>query len=121
GTRPPGSSRRPAWLDVEHNRTLQIVLLIATTVLPLVPAILLIVVPSIADRLEGLAYFGVFVINFLLTAHIVPVPGISALGQAVIIRQAAHRELPWLIGIARGLGMGIVEVVPDFVGHLGRR
>src|SRR5438552_10463378 len=71
------TNRRPAWLDVEHNRTLQIVLLIATTVLPLAPAILLIVVPSIADRIEGLAYFGVFLINFLLTAHIVPVPGID--------------------------------------------
>ena len=121
GARRQPTNRRPAWLDVEHNRTLQIVLLIATTVLPLAPAILLIVVPSIADRIEGLAYFGVFLINFLLTAHIVPVPGMSALAQAVIVRQAAHRELPWLIGIAGGLGMGIAEVVPYFVGNLGQR
>jgi membrane protein DedA with SNARE-associated domain len=96
-----------------------VVLLAASAIVPIVPALVLLLDPALTREVEGLTYAGVFVVNFLLTAHVAPVPGVSALGQAVIIRQASARELPWLVGIAGGLGMGLAEVVPYFVGGLG--
>jgi membrane protein DedA with SNARE-associated domain len=98
-----------------------IVLLAAVSILPIAPALVLLFDPGVTDGVETLAYAGVFVVNVLMTAHVMPLPGASALGQAVIVRQAGQREFPWVVGLAGGIGMGIGEVVPYYVGSLSQR
>lgn len=120
-----GSLRARAWrrtreaFDARRHPVLHVGLLAATAVVPIAPALVLLFDPALTRRVEGLTYAGVFVVNFLLTAHVAPVPGVSALGQAVVVRQAAARGMPWLVGLAGGLGMGLGEVVPYYVGALG--
>ena len=61
-----------------------------------------------------------FLVNLLLNLPVVPLPGTSSLGQLIVIRQAASSSTPWLIGLAGGLGMGLGEIPPYYLGSLGR-
>ncbi|HEX5368123.1 MAG TPA: VTT domain-containing protein [Dehalococcoidia bacterium] len=83
-------------------------------------AIVMLAFPSIMDRIGRVQLAGVFLVNFLVTLHVIPVPGVSALGQAVIVRQAASTTWPrWAVGLAGGLGMGLGELSPFYIGRLG--
>jgi membrane protein DedA with SNARE-associated domain len=86
----------------------------------LLPGSLLLIFPSVTDHLEGFGYFGVFVTNLLSTSTVViPVPGLTATGQALIIREGEHSAYPWLIGLLGGTAMGLGEVTLYYAGYLG--
>ena len=104
----------------EQGGTKNLVLLSVLLFLTVPLAIAMLAFPSITDSIGRLQLLGVFVINFLVTLHVVPVPGVSALGQAVIVRQASSTVWPrWAIGLTGGLGMGLGELSPFYIGRLG--
>ncbi len=62
------------------------------------------------DDLEALGYPGVFLANFLGTATLfVPVPGLTAAGQALIVVLARSLN-PALVAVLGGLGMALAEL-----------
>jgi membrane protein DedA with SNARE-associated domain len=72
------------------------------------------------DDLEGLGYPGVFVANFLGTATLfVPVPGLTAAGQALIVAMAKTHN-PWGVGFAGSAGMTLAETTAYAAGRIGR-
>ena len=72
------------------------------------------------DDLNSLGYAGLFVANFLGTATVfVPVPGLTAAGQALIVTMAESRN-PWLVAAAGGAGMTLAETTAYATGRLGR-
>lgn len=110
--------RATAWL-AEHTLVRAIVV-VAVLLGALIPGGALLAFPGIADRVGGLGYAGVFLTNLLSTSTVViPVPGLTATAQALIIREGKHSTLPWLVGITGGLGMGLGEVTLYYAGYLG--
>lgn len=93
--------------------------IIVLIVITIPPGVYLLFNRSFLTQIEGLVFVGVFVINWLLNLSIIPIPGASSLGQAVIIRRAEASSVPWLIGLAGGLGMGLGEIPPYFLGYFG--
>ena len=91
--------------------------LLAVVTLP--PGIFMLIYPDSAKRLFGVAYISVFVVNFLVQLPVIPIPGASSLGQALIVTQASHSPSPWILGLAGGLGMGLGEIPPYFLGSIG--
>lgn len=88
--------------------------------LALAPGVALLFFPNFTDSVEGFGYFGVFITNLASTAtFFVPVPGLTAAAQALIIKEAADARLPWLVGVAGGLGMAIGEITAYYGGLLG--
>lgn len=86
----------------------------------LVIGIVLLVFPNITNGLEGFGYAGVFLINLLSTSTLfIPVPGLTATAQALIIREGKHSAFPWLVGLTGGLGMGLGEITLYYAGYLG--
>ncbi|HYM16510.1 MAG TPA: VTT domain-containing protein [Dehalococcoidia bacterium] len=86
----------------------------------LIPGVVLLAVPGITDHLSGLGYLGVFVTNLLSTSTVVvPVPGLTATAQALIIREGERSSVPWLVGVLGGIGMGLGEVTLYYAGYLG--
>jgi len=72
------------------------------------------------DDLEGLGYPGVFVANFLGTATLfVPVPGLTAAGQALIVALAETHN-PWGVAFAASAGMSLAETTAYAAGRIGR-
>jgi membrane protein DedA with SNARE-associated domain len=107
-----------AWL-AEHT-FIRVGVVVAVLLGALIPGISLLAFPNITDRVEGLGYAGVFLTNLLSTSTVViPVPGLTATAQALIIREGKHSSLPWLVGITGGLGMGLGEVTLYYAGYLG--
>ena len=75
---------------------------------------------EIAARLEGASYVSIFLTNLASTAtFLIPVPGLTAAAQALIIDQGADARFPWLVGIAGGLGMAVGEITAYYAGYLG--
>jgi membrane protein DedA with SNARE-associated domain len=110
--------RGTAWF-AEHERArlgAAILLLLGA----LVPGIVLLFFPDLADSLEGFGYFGVFLTNLASTATVfIPVPGLTAAAQLLIINEAKDAQLPWLVGVAGGLGMAVGEITAYYAGFLG--
>ncbi|MGQ9573190.1 MAG: VTT domain-containing protein [Dehalococcoidia bacterium] len=72
------------------------------------------------DQLEGLGYAGVFIANFLGTATLfVPVPGLTAAGQALIVTLAGTFN-PWVVAFVGGSGMALAETTAYAAGRIGR-
>ncbi|MGH7622651.1 MAG: VTT domain-containing protein [Gemmatimonadaceae bacterium] len=108
-----------AW--TERHPTARWFIIGVMLLITLPPGIILLAFPSVSDRLEGFSLAGVFLVNFLANVPVVPIPGLSPLGQAVILRQAAASSTPWLVGIAGGLGMGLGETPVYYTGIAGER
>ena len=71
------------------------------------------------DRLQGFGYGGVFLANLLSTATVfVPVPGLTAVGQALIIQQGGSLN-PVLVGLLGGTGMALGEITAYAAGSVG--
>jgi membrane protein DedA with SNARE-associated domain len=72
------------------------------------------------DDLEGLGYPGVFIANFVGTATVfVPVPGLTAAGQALIVALAETHN-PWGVALAGSAGMTLAETTAYLTGRIGR-
>ncbi len=72
------------------------------------------------DDLETLGYPGVFLANFFGTATVfVPVPGLTAAGQALII-VLADRLNPLAVALVASLGMTTAETTAYITGRVGR-
>jgi membrane protein YqaA with SNARE-associated domain len=75
---------------------------------------------EISDRLSGASYASIFVTNLASTATVfIPVPGLTAAAQALIIDRGEAVRFPWLIGVAGGLGMAVGEITAYYGGYLG--
>jgi len=124
---PPPERRRivldtPSWLPVEK---LPRRLLIALAALFLIGLIVGTTVPFAAgwldqDDLETFGYPGIFLANFLGTATVfVPVPGLTAAGQALIVAGAERLWTPGVV-IAAASGMTLAESTAYLAGVVGR-
>jgi len=73
------------------------------------------------DWFAALGYPGVFFANLLSTGTVfLPVPGLTAVAQALILRLAAEPGLsPFLVGLIGGLGMGLGESTAYLTGVVG--
>lgn len=111
--------RATGWLS-EH-RILRVVFALAAMVLAFTPGVVLFFFSdSVVANLRGFGYLGVFLTNLASTSTVfIPVPGLTAAGQALIIKQGADARLPWLVGLAGGSGMGLGEVTAYYAGFLG--
>ena len=86
-------------------------------------SILLLVLPLWVDlsedRLATFGYPGVFIANLASTATVfVPVPGLTAAGQALIIQQGDILN-PVAVGLLGGTGMALGEITAYAAGSVG--
>ncbi|MEX2238519.1 MAG: VTT domain-containing protein [Dehalococcoidia bacterium] len=90
---------------------------VAAIVLTLTVGVLLLPLFGVnEDTLGDFGYPGIFLANLLSTSTVfIPVPGLTAAGQALIIDQASERN-PILVGFLGGLGMGLGEITAYIVG-----
>ena len=71
------------------------------------------------DRFATFGYGGVFLANLASTATVfIPVPGLTAVGQALIIQQGDLRN-PVFVGLLGGTGMALGEVTAYVAGTVG--
>jgi membrane protein YqaA with SNARE-associated domain len=72
------------------------------------------------DDLEPLGYPGVFLANFFGTATVfIPVPGLTAAGQALIVVMA-ERLNPLAVALVASAGMTLAEITAYLTGRIGR-
>jgi membrane protein DedA with SNARE-associated domain len=111
--------RAGGWFG--RHTTIRLVAVLLIIGLALGQAIVLLIFDDqVTDRLTGLGYVSVFVTNLLSTATFyVPVPGLTAAAQAIIITEGRDARFPWLIGAAGGLGMALGEITAYYGGYLG--
>ena len=120
---PTGFDRRvlraTGWFG-EH-KTIRLASILLLMGLAIGQAIVMLVYDDeISNQLAGASYFSIFITNLASTAtFFVPVPGLTAAAQALIIDQGDKARFPWLIGAAGGLGMALGEITAYYGGYLG--
>ncbi|MCH8007869.1 MAG: VTT domain-containing protein [Chloroflexi bacterium] len=71
------------------------------------------------ERFATFGYSGVFLANLASTATVfIPVPGLTAIGQALILQQGAILN-PVYVGLLGGTGMALGEVTAYVAGSVG--
>lgn len=130
--RRPDPGDAPAWATALHrwvqdhtpkSRRGRVALALLLGVLVIGLSAGLLILPLFVDlsqeRLSTFGYGGVFLANLLSTATVfVPVPGLTAAGQALIIQQGGILN-PVLVGILGGTGMALGEVTAYAAGAVG--
>ncbi|MBI2914108.1 MAG: VTT domain-containing protein [Chloroflexi bacterium] len=112
----------PSWLPTER---LPRGLLIAVALLLLLALVVGTTVPFAAgwldqDDLGAFGYPGIFLANFLGTATVfVPVPGLTAAGQALIVAGSQTLFKPGVV-VAGAAGMTLAETTAYAAGAIGR-
>lgn len=102
-----------AWLKKRITPLLGLIIAIAIVV---VVGFLYFKNPGFFDKLKSYGYLGVFVISVFLNATvIVPVSNMT-----VILALGAALPMPWLVGLAGGLGAAIGEMTGYIAGRSGR-
>lgn len=110
--------RAGGWL-AEHS-VVRACLLTVVLLGALIPGVALLIFPNITNHAQGFGYGGIFLTNLLSTSTVViPVPGLTATAQALIIREGKHAHYPWLVGLVGGAGMGLGEITLYYAGYLG--
>lgn len=105
--------RLPRWAYIAGGLVLLVLVLLGTT-LPFALGWL------DQSDLEALGYPGIFAANFLGTATVfVPVPGLTAAGQALIVA-GAQRLNPVGVVVAGAAGMTLAESTAYLAGVVGR-
>jgi membrane protein DedA with SNARE-associated domain len=124
----PGASRDGSWLErridalddwmTAHPLAARVIATVGVIV-AFVPGIALIVF-DLDEAFEGLGLASVFLTNLVSTATLfVPVPGITAAANLLIIAEAERSRHPWLIGVTGGAGMAIGEFTAYYAGAAG--
>jgi membrane protein DedA with SNARE-associated domain len=112
----------PTWLPLDRVPR---PLMIAAAVVVLVALVAGTTVPFAAgwldqDDLEAFGYPGIFLANFLGTATVfVPVPGLTAAGQAIIVAGSQTLFTPGVV-VAGAAGMTLAESTAYLAGAVGR-
>ena len=112
----------PSWLPLDRLPRWLLIALAAVVVVGLIVGT---TVPFAAgwldqDDLETLGYPGIFLANFLGTATVfVPVPGLTAAGQALIVVGSERLWTPGVV-IAGASGMTLAESTAYLAGMVGR-
>lgn len=71
------------------------------------------------ERFQAFGYSGVFLANLASTSTVfIPVPGLTAIGQALILTQGATLNPVW-VGLLGGTGMALGEVTAFIAGTVG--
>ncbi len=110
--------RASGWF-AEHT-TVRLVAGATVLIGALIPSVVLLAAPGLTNDIQGFGYLGVFLTNLVSTSTVViPVPGLTATGQALIIRQGGHSAFPWLVGALGGSAMGFGEVTAYYAGFVG--
>jgi membrane protein DedA with SNARE-associated domain len=116
-----------AWLfdHAPKSRRGRVIAYVLAFLLVVVPATALLIATFTLNRedterwFSALGYPGVFLANLLSTATVfLPVPGLTALAQALIVREADILN-PFLVGFLGGLGMGLGETTAWLTGVAG--
>jgi membrane protein DedA with SNARE-associated domain len=95
-------------------------LAIAGVLVAFVPSIALLVNPDLTDPLGELSYAGIFLVNAVSTGTLfIPVPGITAAANVLIVTESSDARFPWLIGVAGVAGMAVGELTAYYVGVFG--
>ncbi len=115
---PPALTR---WIPKGRKTRIGLGLFVLAAVLG--PSVVLLVLPQWfgldEENLRGLGYAGVFVANLASTVTVfIPVPGLTALGQILILDQGAALN-PLVVGIAGGSGMALGEITAYIAGVYG--
>lgn len=130
--RRPDPGDAPAWATALHgwvqdhtpkSRRGRVALALLLGVFVIGLSVGLLILPLFVDlsqeRLSTFGYGGVFLANLLSTATVfVPVPGLTAAGQALIIQQGGILN-PVLVGILGGTGMALGEITAYAAGAVG--
>jgi membrane protein DedA with SNARE-associated domain len=114
------------WMEnhLPQSRGGRIAVALLIALLVLVPSVALLLLPVFGvDLSEGrfatFGYAGVFLANLASTATVfIPVPGLTATGQALILSQGASLN-PILVGLLGGTGMALGEVTAYAAGAAG--
>lgn len=115
-----------AWVQghLPKSRGGKVALALVAGALFLIPSIGLLLLPLWGidlskDEFATFGYFGVFLANLASTATVfIPVPGLTAVGQALIIQQGGDLN-PVAVGVLGGLGMALGEVTAYAAGAVG--
>ncbi len=118
------------WVQdhLPKSRGGRITLALVVAALVLVPSLALLLLPiwvdMSQDRFATFGYTGVFVANLASTATVfIPVPGLTAAGQALILQQGDIHQgsiiRVILVGLAGGTGMALGEVTAYAAGSVG--
>jgi len=128
----PAVAQEPHWAGEAYkwllnhapkSRAGRAILALIVMAVVLVPSVGLLVVtfvvPDLTDRLAALGYGGVFLANLASTATVfIPVPGLTAAGQTLIITQGEHLN-PIAVGLLGGTGMALGEITAYAAGAAG--
>lgn len=105
------------WMT-SHPRAARVIATLGV-IAAFVPGVMFIVF-DIGEAFEGLGLASVFLTNLVSTATLfVPVPGITAAANLLIVGEAERSNHPWLVGIAGGAGMAIGEFTAYYAGAAG--
>jgi len=114
-----------AWLAdlLPKNRRARLTLAVIAGVVLLGLSIGMLLLPLWVDvsqeRFATFGYTGVFLANLASTATVfIPVPGLTAVGQALILQQGAILN-PVFVGLLGGTGMALGEITAYVAGTVG--
>ncbi len=109
------------WLRTHHSRVIAgNAIIIFILVFSIILAAATIYFDINSERLKAFGYVGIFVLNLISTStFFIPVPGLTAAGQALIVSEAP-RLGAWQVGLIGGLGMGLGEITAYVAGAAGR-
>ena len=114
------------WVEkrLPQSRRGRIALSLLIAALVMIPSIGLLLLPFFGvdlseDRFATFGYAGVFFANLASTATVfIPVPGLTAAGQALILTQGDIQN-PIIVGLLGGTGMALGEVTAYAAGAAG--
>ncbi|HXK34745.1 MAG TPA: VTT domain-containing protein [Dehalococcoidia bacterium] len=122
------AARHGSWLErridalddwmTSHPRAARVLATLGVIV-AFVPGVVFILF-DLDEAIEGFGLASVFLTNLISTATLfVPVPGITAAANVLIVAEAERSNHPWLVGIAGGAGMAIGEFTAYYAGAAG--
>ncbi len=121
----PAIARVYQWLEerLPTSTRGRIIVAIVLASVVLIPSIALLfvtlLIPDLEEQLGDYGYVGVFLANLASTGTVfIPVPGLTAAGQALIIDQAKTLN-PIAVGLIGGTGMALGEITAYAAGAAG--